>query len=366
MTSSTPSTTCSSPNNDSVEKVIKNDSIRYQRKGYGLFVAIMIALSYFYLSPIILQKIWPEFETRDEAIKFFAIIAWSVHIGVYTLANIIMYAIYVIKLPFFERYRILNKPWPWEEDPKKWRETLKKTLKSTFIAHFVICPIALVGDISAGINWRLDKDTFPTYLEIIGQIVFFMIVEDFSFYWVHRFLHWKKVYPYIHKTHHEYNITVSVAAEYAHPLEFILSNLIPSSLGPKILGTQVHFLTYYIWLVIRLMETVDGHSGYEFSWSPYRLLPLSGSSIYHNYHHSNNIGNFCSLFTYLDTLFGTNKSYYKYLSKKEKEVVLNELRGEFSRLKSNIDANPNEKIARLNELNNSSELTNKLEKLKQN
>ena len=35
---------------------------------------------------------------------------------------------------------------------------------------------------------------------------------------------------------------------------------------------------------MRVMETVDGHCGYEFSWSPYRLLPFSGSSEYHNFH----------------------------------------------------------------------------------
>ena len=31
--SSFASTTCSSPQNDSVEKIIKNDSVRYKRKG---------------------------------------------------------------------------------------------------------------------------------------------------------------------------------------------------------------------------------------------------------------------------------------------------------------------------------------------
>ena len=33
MNSSIPSTACSSPNNDSVEKMIKNDTVRYKRKG---------------------------------------------------------------------------------------------------------------------------------------------------------------------------------------------------------------------------------------------------------------------------------------------------------------------------------------------
>ena len=71
-------------------------------------------------------------------------------------------------------------------------------------------------------------------------------------------------------------------------------------------------------LIIRVVETIDGHCGYEFSWSPYRLLPLSGSSEYHNYHHSHNVGNFGSWFSLWDTLFSTNKDYFAFKAKKDK------------------------------------------------
>jgi len=46
--------------------------------------------------------------------------------------------------------------------------------------------------------------------------------------------------------------------------------------GMKILGSKVHIATSVMWSIVRGMETVDAHSGYEFSWSPFRLLPLSG------------------------------------------------------------------------------------------
>ena len=35
-------------------------------------------------------------------------------------------------------------------------------------------------------------------------------------------------------------------------------------------------------------------SGFEFPWSPFRLLPFSASATYHDYHHSHNRGNFSS------------------------------------------------------------------------
>lgn len=60
-----------------------------------------------------------------------------------------------------------------------------------------------------------------------------------------------------------------------------------------------------------------------------RLLPLSGSANYHNYHHTHNIGNYSSFFTFWDTIFGTNKNYFKFIAKKEKDEVLNEMRRKF-------------------------------------
>ena len=70
----------------------------------------------------------------------------------------------------------------------------------------------------------------------------------------------------------------------------------------------------------RIMETCDGHSGYEFPWSMFRLLPFSGSSDFHDFHHSKNAGNYSSFFTYLDTLFHTDKEYRKLKEFKTKKV----------------------------------------------
>jgi sterol desaturase/sphingolipid hydroxylase (fatty acid hydroxylase superfamily) len=56
------------------------------------------------------------------------------------------------------------------------------------------------------------------------------------------------------------------------------------------------------------METVDGHCGYEFSWSPYRMLPFSSSAEYHNFHLSHNVGNYSGVSMYWDAICGTNES----------------------------------------------------------
>ena len=139
-----------------------------------------------------------------------------------------------------------------------------------------------------------------------------MIVEDMSFYWLHRLLHHPKLYSKIHKIHHQFYSPISFSAEYSHPIEFVASNILPTMLGPLILGSHMHLATLSFWLIMRVFETIDRHCGYEFSWSPYRLLPFSGSSEYHHFHHSHNVGNYSSFFYYWDTLCGTNTSYFKF------------------------------------------------------
>merc|ERR1712232_1066976 len=139
-----------------------------------------------------------------------------------------------------------------------------------------------------------------------------------GFYWSHRFLHLRFIYPYVHKLHHTYRTTIAIASEYAHPIEFALGNLLPMSVGPTILGEKVHILAVFAWYAVRTGETLDGHCGYEFSWSPYRLVPFSGSAEYHDWHHSENVGNYGSFFRIWDTVFGTNKDFFDMMLEREK------------------------------------------------
>jgi sterol desaturase/sphingolipid hydroxylase (fatty acid hydroxylase superfamily) len=143
-------------------------------------------------------------------------------------------------------------------------------------------------------------------------IIFCMLCEDFSFHFIHKLLHHPRIYSLIHKIHHSHIVTISIAVEYAHPIEFILGNLIPTTLGPLLLGRNLHIFTFAIWGKVRLTETLEDHSGYEFPWSPFRLIPFSASAAYHDFHHSHNVGNYSSFFSFWDTLCGTNKDYYNY------------------------------------------------------
>ena len=128
----------------------------------------------------------------------------------------------------------------------------------------------------------------------------------------HRLMHTSLMYGPFHKQHHSYTNVVSVAAEYFHPVDYFFISLLPASIGPNLLGKHLHITTYLAWIIWQTLESADSHAGYEFPFSPFRLLPFSGSASYHDYHHTHNTGNYSSYFTVWDTILGSNKEYFEH------------------------------------------------------
>lgn len=302
-----------------LEETLNYEKNRYKRKGYGLIFSIFIYLSWFFILPRLIKEIYPK--KIDNEGKTLFLLSYLIHEFTFIFSNFVMWIIYKLEWDFFERYKVHDKEWPWKNpnESKKWKKLLKDTIILISINHLIILPLSgLYYYISNASPINMNYSDIPNNpLEIILQTFFFMLVEDFTFYWVHRILHLEIFYGKLHKMHHEYTNTISIASEYSHPIDFILGSIIPSSLGVLILGKKVHLVTYMMWLVMRIAETVDGHSGYEFSWSPFRLVPFSGGSEFHNFHHLNFKGNYGSFFTFWDRICNTvNKKYFSFLSKK--------------------------------------------------
>ena len=97
----------------------------------------------------------------------------------------------------------------------------------------------------------------------------------------------------------------------------MLSDFYPTLSGVLILGKNCHGHTAFLWSAYRLLATHDGHSGYEFPWSMFNILPFGVGSDYHDYHHSHNDGNYSSSFSIWDTIFDSNSNYYAKVKKEE-------------------------------------------------
>lgn len=173
----------------------------------------------------------------------------------------------------------------------------------------VVGPLQLVSYPSVklvGIHTGLP---LPSAWEMIMQLVVYFLVEDYTNYWIHRFLHNKWGYEKIHKVHHEYTAPIGFAAPYAHWAEILILG-IPSFLGPAI--APCHMVTFWLWIGLRQMEAIETHSGYDFPWTLTKFIPFYGGAEYHDYHHyvgGQSQSNFASVFTYCDYIYGTDKGY---------------------------------------------------------
>jgi sterol desaturase/sphingolipid hydroxylase (fatty acid hydroxylase superfamily) len=205
-------------------------------------------------------------------------------------------------------------------DRKKWAARFKiqanryaadkqvKKAARVILKHqiFILLPLLLMSyPLFARLGMNFSWTDWPLWWVVALQIPLFMLIEDFLFYWAHRFFHHPLLYKKIHKIHHEFVTPTAIAALYAHPLEFIIANSLPVMAGPFLLcalGLPVHIGTLWLWLVIRVLETLDGHSGYDFRlWFPHKLIYGAGARP-HDAHHSKFNGNFASFFHHWDRL----------------------------------------------------------------
>ncbi|XP_065827107.1 uncharacterized protein [Oscarella lobularis] len=155
----------------------------------------------------------------------------------------------------------------------------------------------------------------PSVLEVITHVAACLFINEALFYWGHRALHHPLLYRRFHKIHHHFHVPVAFSAEYVHPVDNLITTAIPLAAGPLLLGS--HMFTFWIITVIRLAEGLDGHSGHDFWWSPFRYFPFRPSAAVHDFHHSANSGNYGGLLLLWDWLCGTDAAYKKFLAKQK-------------------------------------------------
>ncbi|CAN6981399.1 unnamed protein product [Brassica rapa subsp. trilocularis] len=194
----------------------------------------------------------------------------------------------------------------------------EKCITRLLLYHFCVnLPLMMVSyPVFTAMGMR-SSFPLPSWKEVSAQILFYFIIEDFVFYWGHRILHSKWLYKNVHSVHHEYATPFGLTSEYAHPDKILFLGF-ATIVGPALTGP--HLITLWLWMVLRVLETVEAHCGYHFPWSLSDFLPLYGGADFHDYHHRllyTKSGNYSSTFVYMDWIFGTDKGYRRLKSLKE-------------------------------------------------
>jgi methylsterol monooxygenase len=138
-------------------------------------------------------------------------------------------------------------------------------------------------------TWQVP---FSPWQTMLPQLAFFFVFEDMFHYFcslfvvrcspalsdaalpisisaAHQLLHTPLLYKHIHKLHHKYSAPFGLAAEYAHPLEVMILGT-GTIFGPLLycwVKPDLHIVTVYIWITLRLFQAIDAHSGYGKSMS---------------------------------------------------------------------------------------------------
>ena len=206
----------------------------------------------------------PEQATLNEAGQF-VLVLWLVH-QVISLST----SWFFHRLHNHDRYSNLRAQ-NGKEPPEK---LIKGAWRELHINHILAVPLFMAVVLYPLFVWRggMVDASMPSLVEVLRDIVVCILANETIFYFSHRLLHNKKLFRLIHRKHHTFRQVRPVSSEYAHPLENLL-NLVAMYAGLVLMGS--HFLTWVLWVALRIYETNDGHSGYEHNAAASR----------HAYHH---------------------------------------------------------------------------------
>ncbi|KAK4235531.1 hypothetical protein C8A03DRAFT_36619 [Achaetomium macrosporum] len=220
-------------------------------------------------------------------------------------------------IPFFNKYKIQNTKIPtWKEQWECAALVLLSHCTVELPQIWLFHPIATYFGMEYGVP-------FPPAWKMAMHIAIFFVIEDTWHYWFHRALHYGPLYKSIHKLHHTYSAPFGLAAEYASPIEVMLLGI--GVVGSPILWVsltgELHLVTMYVWIILRLFQAIDAHSGYDFPWSLRHFLPFWAGADHHDLHHERFIGNYSSSFRWWDYFLDTEAGEAASKKRREKKLA---------------------------------------------
>jgi sterol desaturase/sphingolipid hydroxylase (fatty acid hydroxylase superfamily) len=146
--------------------------------------------------------------------------------------------------------------------PEKYQDAFKQTTLKfvTVLLPYFIAVFYLM-------KWRVAR--FPhvatnSFLAFLCVLIVVYVIAEFSAWFIHKVLHKGVLWDKIHSVHHKYVATVAVASLDAHPVEMILWDAVPFTLGPLLLGTSPAF--FLVFALLSIVNTILCHCGYDIGY----------------------------------------------------------------------------------------------------
>lgn len=187
---------------------------------------------------------------------------------------------------------------------------IRWSLWSSFI---YAAPAAVVIEL-----WKLggtavytDLSAYPLWYIPIS-VFLYLFLHDTYFYWTHRIMHHRKIFPVVHRVHHESRPPTPWAAFSFHPWESVIGALFLPLLA---LVLPIHVGAALFILTLMTLAAVLNHSGWEIlpiawlkSWGGRNLI----TAAHHDLHHKNPRTNYALYFRWWDKWMGTDRMESEY------------------------------------------------------
>lgn len=185
-------------------------------------------------------------------------------------------------------------------------------IKYSFLTLVIFCGVGMTT------YWATQNGWTKMYADVHQyswgyyalSILLSIIIHDTYFYWSHRLMHVKWIFPYVHRVHHLSHNPSPWAAFAFHPIEAVIEAGIVFVI---VFVMPIHASALLIFLLYMTGMNVMGHLGFELFPKGFTKHWLSGwynTSTHHNMHHHYSKCNYGLYFNFWDRIMGTNHVKY--------------------------------------------------------
>ncbi len=188
------------------------------------------------------------------------------------------------------------------------RREIRYSLQTTAVYAAVALATVHLEQIGA-LRYYADWSAYPLWYTLLS-LPLLLVLHDTYFYWVHRAMHHRILFRWMHLAHHRSHTPTPWAAYAFAPGEAVVMALFVPLAAWLI---PIHGAVLFTFLAVMIVRNAMGHSGVEFHTPGWVDGPLDclTTVVHHDLHHQRARGHYGLYFTWWDRWMGTEFPDYK-------------------------------------------------------